>query len=296
MSGYEPKRFTKKVEKFDFDYGPEIVEEEVSPADVLEPGYAVDHLEEFKRIEETFSDGDLLKAQIWETAQIWGAYMEEEIRRSPKHELTKEMVEQTQEILEEWNAYYDGWGCDCIPYILATTWENGQEFAKLYGLNQEQISFERAVTSDRAYSLGQKFKKEKNKTTELRAKYLVDVLETPENLQYFQKELKNKELKEIEFTGATVDEIIPAISFSPERTTKVEVLKILQVAQKIMAEKTISSKEKLEELQRKIKKRAKQEVSESSRQPVKSGENGNTDPKTSAAQVCMKRARNSKEK
>ena len=252
MSDYKPKKFTKKVELFDFDYGPEIEEEEISPAEALEPGYGVDHIEEFKRVENIFSDGDPLKAQIWDTAQIWGAYMEEELRQSEDHKLTEEIVEQTQEVLEEWNAYYDGWGCESIPYILATTWKYGQEFAKLYGLDQDQINFERAATSDRAYFSGKKFQREKEKTIEIRAKYLANILETPENLQYFLKELKSKKLEEIEFTGATVDEIIPAISFKPERTTKTKVLSVLEAAEKIMAEKSAVSKDKSNDISLKI--------------------------------------------
>lgn len=263
MSKYDEFRKYKYVEELDFDHGPEFVQREVSPAEVIKPEYSVDHAKQFAIWKDICHDGDYLKEKIWNTAQLWGAYMEEEIKNSPDHKLTKKIIDGTESLLYEWQSFYDGWGSASISDILATTWKHGGEFAELNKahMDLDKIKFFRTVTSDDAYFLSMGFSGEKRKTPEVRAKYLADILKEPENLKYLQKLIKKGELKKAEVFGRPLAEILPVLAFKSSKSG-VGLPHILELADKFMAEKTLRSKEKIRQVRDKITKEAERKASE----------------------------------
>jgi len=237
MSSYKTERFYKEEERLGFD-GIEYKEVEISPTEVLSPGYGIDHYEEFKRLKKTFTQGDdPIKRKLWKIAQYWGAYMEREMARTPDHELTSKIVNGTENVLLRWEG-----GCDLgyavVPHILGATWRYGEKFSKLNGyIDAKDMKFQRAVTSDNAYLLYKQFKKEKNITPELRAKYLADVLDGLPILQYLQKQLKKNDLSKIKIFGKKVEKIVPMLSFEKEEVKDKELPSVLNLSSKILTAK-----------------------------------------------------------
>ncbi|MBR3676620.1 MAG: hypothetical protein IKN71_05765 [Alphaproteobacteria bacterium] len=279
MSEYDEFRKYEYVEELDFDHGPEMVRREISPAQAIKSGYTVDHAKEFAVWDDICHDGDYLKEKIWDTAQLWGAYMEEEIKNSPDHKLTKRIIDGTESLMYEWNSYYDGWGSGSIPAILATTWKYGEEFAKLNpaALDFKKVKFFRTATDDDARLLNMKFDAEKSKTPKVRAEYLADILREPENLKYLQKLAEKENLSEAEIFGRPLTEIVPTLAFKSEKSAA-GMLHILELTEKIMAEKLLRSNEKFAQLRRKIAKEAenkanevfhKKEAPDSGKRPIK---------------------------
>lgn len=263
MDNYDEFRKYKYIEELDFDHGPELMRREVNPAEVLKPGYSVDHAKEFAIWNDICHDGDYLKEKIWNTAQLWGAYMEEEINNSPDHKLTPRIINGTESLLSEWQSFYDGWGSASISDILATTWKHGEEFAELNKANMDldKIKFFRVVTGDDAYFINMRFSGEKRKTPEIRAKYLADILKEPENLKYLQKLIKKDELKKTEVFGRPLTEILPVLAFKSSKSSA-GLPHILELADKFMTEKMLRSEEKLKQVRDKITKEAERKASE----------------------------------
>lgn len=86
---------------------------------------------------------------ILEYAKRWGKLMQAEMKKQGLDHLTSELVRDTDGRADIFGM--SGASASCGRNLLIMTWKYGKELGKIEGFQEEQIDFERASKSDRAY-------------------------------------------------------------------------------------------------------------------------------------------------